>query len=337
MMPTAVFLDTSVLAGQQYNFASTALQTFVPAATKNKLKLILPDSMEREVKRQMRDRSQEALVAFETARKKAPFLAKWSNFPKRVHPSQESWEITRIATAEWDDFLAQFEVTRVGYEHVDTMTIMAWYDQCVPPFGEGKKRKEFPDAFSIAILDSYSEKNDCSIAVVSEDQDFKLACERFPNLLYFKNLPRLTELLLSKEDNVAKLHAAIDSNSDELTVAVQNDVEVFGFRHCYREFEIRNSKDHGVSIYEINIVAIGDHECTVTFNAQLEIECELRWAEDGGPDEPPHYGSQWVSEVAEISGTAKLAFNDDNTKLIRVTYVILDQDEIEITKMPRHY
>ena len=30
-IPTAVFLDTSILAGQQYNFQSTALSTFGPA------------------------------------------------------------------------------------------------------------------------------------------------------------------------------------------------------------------------------------------------------------------------------------------------------------------
>jgi hypothetical protein len=30
-LPTAVFLDTSIFDGQQYNFASTAMQTFVAA------------------------------------------------------------------------------------------------------------------------------------------------------------------------------------------------------------------------------------------------------------------------------------------------------------------
>ncbi|MFM0348229.1 hypothetical protein, partial [Paraburkholderia sp. RL17-347-BIC-D] len=42
-IPTVVFLDTSVLTGQQFNFASTALTTFLPAAQKAGLKLLLPD------------------------------------------------------------------------------------------------------------------------------------------------------------------------------------------------------------------------------------------------------------------------------------------------------
>ncbi|WP_408376923.1 hypothetical protein [Paraburkholderia sp. RL18-085-BIA-A] len=62
------------------------------------------------------------------------------------------------------------------------------------------------------MVDAYADKNRCFVAVVSDDQDFKLACERFPNLLYFKSLPRLTERLLSAEDDVEKLHTVIDAD-----------------------------------------------------------------------------------------------------------------------------
>ena len=42
-IPTAVFLDTSILDGQQYNFQSTALATFVPVCVKRSVKLLLPE------------------------------------------------------------------------------------------------------------------------------------------------------------------------------------------------------------------------------------------------------------------------------------------------------
>lgn len=42
-IPTAVFLDTSVLDSQQYDFQSIALSTFVPACVKRGVKLLLPD------------------------------------------------------------------------------------------------------------------------------------------------------------------------------------------------------------------------------------------------------------------------------------------------------
>ena len=45
---------------------------------------------------------------------------------------------------------------------------MNWYDWKVAPFGEGTKRKEFPDAFAFAIVLQYAKKNKCSVAVVSK-------------------------------------------------------------------------------------------------------------------------------------------------------------------------
>ena len=92
-LPSAVFLDTSVLAGQQYNFASTALASFVPVAKERALKLLLPDPTEREIVRQIKERSQEALQALEEARRRAPFLAKWKHFPPRTSSPITDWEV----------------------------------------------------------------------------------------------------------------------------------------------------------------------------------------------------------------------------------------------------
>ena len=82
LIPTAVFLDTSIFDSQQYNFQSTALATFVPACAKRQLALLLPDPTEREIKRHLRNRVAEVLTAVEGARRKAPFLARLKGFAR---------------------------------------------------------------------------------------------------------------------------------------------------------------------------------------------------------------------------------------------------------------
>jgi PIN domain len=183
--PSAVFIDTSIFAGQQYNYGSTALATFIPAAKSAGMNLLLPNPTEREVRRQIRARAKEALEALEVARRRAPFLTKWKGFPKPAQAHIDDWEVARLAVTEWETFLGQFAVVRIGYEGLNMAQVMDWYDQSLAPFREGKKRKEFPDALAISLLAAYAEKHHCFIAVASEDQDFKGACERFPNLLYF--------------------------------------------------------------------------------------------------------------------------------------------------------
>jgi hypothetical protein len=333
--PSAVFLDTSVLAGQQYNFASTALKTFIPVARKAGLKFLLPDPTEREIKRQIRARAQEALDALEVARRRAPFLEKWTSFPKSARPTLDTWEVTRIATNEWHSFLGNFNVVKLGYESMNLKLIMDWYDGVVAPFREGKKRKEFPDAFAVAILDAYASKNACFIAVVSEDQDFKLACERFPNLLHFQSLPRLTELLLSTEDNVSKFHAAIESKVAELEDVVREQMDGIRFYHDDHRFEIRDTSLSQPSIHELNIVAVGDNECTITFEAEFEAEHELEWDEYNGPDEPPDRVRRHVSESDNLTGTAKMKFDAKTKEMTEITYVTLDDEECSVANTPR--
>jgi PIN domain len=332
--PTAVFLDTSVLAGQQYNFASTALSTFIPVAKKAGLKFLLPDPTEREVRRQIRARAQEALDALEVARRRAPFLAKWKSFPKSAQPSIDNWEVTRIATNEWNAFLSSFDVVKLGYESLNVKLVMDWYDGIAAPFREGKKRKEFPDAFAIAILDSHANKSGCFVAVVSEDQDFKLACERFPNLLYFQSLPRLTELLLSTEDGVDKYHAAIDAKADELSDVIREQMGDLSFYHEDRRFEIRDTSLQYPSVREINIVAVGDNECTITFEAEFEAEHELEWEEFNGLDEYPERVRRYVSESFNLTGTAKLRFDPKTTEMVEITYATIDDEEFGVSSTP---
>jgi len=336
-IPTVVFLDTSILAGQQFNFESTAFKTFVPAARKAGLTMLLPDPTEREVKRQIKERSQEALDALETARKRAPFLAKWSSFPKRSMRKFDTWEVTAVATAEWNAFLSQFSIIRLGYDLLDIEAVMNWYDRIAAPFREGKKRKEFPDAFAVSMIDAYATQKQCFVAVVSEDQDFKLACERFPNLLYFKSLPRLTERLLSFEDDVDKLHAAIDANMDELIGAVSTQIEGLDYQHSDRQVEIAESKISEPSINDLSIVAIGESDCVVTFWVEFEAQHRLTWEEYNGPDQEPYEHEGWVLETVGFEGAAKLSFDPKTNALTGVPHLTLDADELEVSSTPRRW
>lgn len=280
-LPSAVFLDTSVLAGQQYNFASTSLSTFVPLAKKHSIKFLLPAPTEGEVLRQIRERSQEALKALEDARRRAPFLAKWKHFPPKTTGLVADWEVRRVATEEWQDFLKQFDVIKLDYSAINLPQIMRWYEGVMPPFREGKKRKEFPDAFAVAIVDAYAQKTGATVAVVSEDTDLKLACDRFSSLLYFKSLPSLSELLLSDDKKLSQIRHSVQEDLSLLEDAAREAAGDLHFYHGSRDYRINATKVHGVSIPDVSIVAIGSGECMLAFEGELEAEHELEWRHYG--------------------------------------------------------
>ena len=134
-IPTAAFLDTSIFDGQNYNYESTALSTFVPACTKRGVRLLLPEPTELEIKRHIKERSTDALAALSEARRKAPFLAKWPGLPPPTAKSEavERFQVYGIALREWQAFLKQFDVVPLGYDELDVKKVMRWYDNIEAP------------------------------------------------------------------------------------------------------------------------------------------------------------------------------------------------------------
>jgi hypothetical protein len=333
--PTAVFLDTSILAGQQYNFTSAALATFIPVAKEKKLPLLLPNPTQREIMRQTSERSIAALRALEEARRKAPFLSKWQHFPKLPDSRYGDWEVKRVAMDEWKAFLKQFAVVELGYEAVRIETVMSWYENVRAPFGQGKKRKEFPDAFAIAALAAYGKKTATYIAVVSEDPDFKAACDHFPYLLYFPSLPVLTELLLGTDKAVEEARTLVLANQDLLESAIADEADALSFYHSNSMYKDIDETDIDyVSVEEICIVGMGDLDCTITFDSHMEYSVKLRWTEYLDYDEEPVDEIKWVHSDTPITGIAKLRIKDDHSGIECITLIELDDSEIEVIKEP---
>lgn len=331
-IPTLAFLDTSIFDGQQYNFSSTAFSTFAPACKARGVKLILPDPTEREIQRHIREKSQQAVDALDAAIRKAPFLSKWRRFAQKAGPD---WEVHRVAKEEWTAFMKQFDVIRLGYKAFDITDVMDWYDRNTAPFGQGKKRKEFPDAIAIALLADYAQKNSSFVAVVSSDPDFETACKRFPSLLYFKTLQSLTELLISSDDSrVVKLQSAIQGDLSILENTVHDEIQALSFIHSDGYFSLAESfQFRSISVNEVNIVAIGDREATVTFEAGFVVGFEVRW-EEHGSDDYPEYHSDVAEQDVSVTGSAKIEFDATAEKMTGVGYVALDEAEIELSTVP---
>jgi hypothetical protein len=328
-----VFIDTSVFAGQHYNFSSTALATFMPIAKKLQLKLLLPDPIEREIKRHMAERCEEAVNSLEEARRKSPLLNILMGFPARNMRESVSADIRISLNKGWRQFLAHFDVVKLGYKDIDVSDVMNWYDEIAPPFAEGKKRKEFPDAFAIAILEAHAKMHQEPIAVVSEDQDFKEACIRFPSLLYFPSLPSLTEVLLADTQRVAMLRDAVAADLSLIEKDATDVAELLDFAHADSTYEILKTSVSAVSIKSMNIVTVGNAECTLTFSGELESEHSLRWrawndkGEYGMPDE-------WVINYEPVSGTAKVELDPATLRIKRLSFIELDDTSLAVTAVP---
>lgn len=332
-LPKAAFLDTSVFAGQQYNFCSAALSAFVPVARDVGLDVLLPDPTEREINRQIRERSQEALKALEEARRRAPFLSKWKHFPPERGKFAE-WDVGRVANRELHDFFSKLKLKRLDYKGVSLDRVMSWYDTVRAPFGDGKKRKEFPDAFAIDIVATYAEAERICVAVVSSDGDMKGACEYYSSLLFFPALSKLTELLVLKDSDLLALKDTVNESSGPLEGEVSASVNALDFYTYDERYEIDEHLISPVVLTDLSIVGVGHDECTVEFFGEFDSEHRFIWEEVVNSDGETQQFSDWITQSNMISGIAKLSLHPSTRQVIEVLSLQLSETEFEIRRTP---
>ena len=336
-IPKVIFIDTSIFDEQCYNFSSSSMSAFIKAARARSLILLMPDTTKREIQRHISDISETALKALEEAKRRAPFLVKWKGWPsyRSIHLIKD--ELVTLANSELKTFLANFKVVDLDYSDINLHEIMNWYDKGRAPFGP-KKQKEFPDAFAIASIITYSNKNECQVAIVSKDNDFMKVCSYYMQLHAFPSLTSLTELLLSENKRLSSLKILLNNN---LAILSDSLIDSFCELSFYPEEEpggdVEDISVSALHLDDLRIIAIGNTEFTVSFDATINYSADVSYTLRDYDDDNwgyEHHMRGNVSEELEISGIAKLLLNSLNGDIEEVNIVEFETDEISVNSAP---
>jgi hypothetical protein len=226
-LPRTIVIDTNVFDQHAYHFTSPTIQKFVDLTKAEKFTLLLPDPLHREIKRHIREKSHAVAAALKKVTREAPLIYRWPHWPGAKAAANAATDIEKVTLADWDTFLKNFTVEKLGYKDIDLEQIMESYDRQQPPFGTGDKRKEFPDAFAIAAVAAYSKANNTPVAVVSADPDIKKVCALNSSLLYFPDLSAFTDALLAEVARTAAIKdaikAAIASNPAPILARIREE------------------------------------------------------------------------------------------------------------------
>jgi hypothetical protein len=343
--PLNILIDTCIFDQYGYNFSSPIVETFVAVAGIKKFILILPDVIEREIRRHINEKSHEAASALKRARKDAPLLAKWSHWQANEVIKAAAAEIQTKVMGDWEQFLKNFKVEKLGYDGIDMTEIMDWYDRHRAPFGEGQKRKEFPDAFAIAAAFAYCKHYNTEVAVVSSDPDFRKACGHHPELLHFPDLPALTEALIAEpEFKILAIKETLRKHPEPLVAQIGQDFSDLGFypEEDLMDGEVSDVEVKSVEITETKVLAVHGYECTVAIHAHVDFSAYVSY---GDPDTMVIDSSEdfrmalfqragTVTEQAHVSATVTLEFDDTWTSILSVGHVKFEDQYLAVESRP---
>jgi hypothetical protein len=343
-LPRTVVIDTNILEQYGFNFASEPLQKFAAIAQANNFTVLLPDPIDREVRRHIKKKSAEAQAALKAARHDAPFIQKWAHWPAPGKLKTAKDDIATAYLADWDLYLKAFKVIKLGYDGLNVQGVMDWYDFQHPPFGPGQKEKEFPDAFALASILAYAKTTDNKVAVVSADGDFAKFCALNPELTHFPDLPAFTDAFIAEiNTKVVGIKAAVASNPAEIIARVRESFPDLAF---YPEEDpdgdVSDVEVKSVALSNVRVIAIEEKHCTIVFDAELRFSAYVSYddpdsmAIDSSEDIriPLHTRAGTITETTTVSATITLELDSEWKSIASAFDLEIEQDYVTVESRP---
>lgn len=278
-----VFIDTQYFVKSGLHFDYPALKSFRKYCETNELFHITTSVVQREVKVKIEDSVKEALGAINTFRRKARLLSSLEDEQiQGLFAEITEAEIYKKSFEVFDEFLNGCSTEVIDASQVDAEEILTLYFEIKPPFGEGKKKSEFPDALSLLSLKTYLDEEE-KIYVVSDDSDLKVFCETDPQLISVESLDKLldiyTEYTSARSDKVKQYFVTHNEAIERKITEYLESCEIYN-SSSWEDAEV----DDGLTVtnlgdIEPSVLYIDDEESQITFDIDVEYEVTVT-----GPD-----------------------------------------------------
>lgn len=219
MAKDLVFIDTSVFIKENYFDPKNRITELGRLATAGHISLVSTEITNAEVEMHFKE---DACAPFRYIRNNYPVLKGIKAYREFLDKKYRK-KVEDIAVETCKEYRDKAHVCTVDYSYCnDVAGVFEKYFNLEKPFGEGKKRKEFPDAFALHMLEEYCKKNGLrEIVVLSNDKDILKYKSK-----YLK--PTTCEEYLTKKLAEAKtldmIRRAIDMSRDRICQEIENHV-----------------------------------------------------------------------------------------------------------------
>ena len=170
VLPDIVFIDTSVFLAENFLAPGNRINAIGKLAKEGKIRLVMPEIVRREVYKHIKSSVRQSWKAFN---RDSRIFRNNVEIDKWHKTTNEKKEIENL-TALFDKFLSDTKTRILDYGYCsDTGKVFDEYFSVRKPFGEGHKKDEFPDAFSLVALEKYSNEVKQHVVVLSCDGDME--------------------------------------------------------------------------------------------------------------------------------------------------------------------
>ncbi len=247
-----VFVDTGVFEKELFDWKGTTLSSLMSLAKKRQILLTTTEITQREISDRIRSRLNEAAGAATKVRSQLAIL-KAAPGKRNTALEFKSEELAAKIISGQKRFFKGSRAKMIAV-YSDAEAIFDDYFNRKKPFGDGKKKNEFPDAFVIHGLRKYCSATGGSMYVVSLDGDMLSACG--DKLIAEPDLDALISRfnLVDPTAELSRLPELVDSRRDQISKFVERRFPELGFWLDDQDGDVEDVVVAGVEIEDVLVL-----------------------------------------------------------------------------------
>lgn len=332
MQTPHVFIDTSIIIGQNYDYDSTAFRQLISMAEEEKLFIYLSRVTVNEVEFHIAEDVVKAKLAFDGFRVKpdirilkniggAPLYGVFNGF--------DDSQAKEILINQFRAFLLRAKAHVLEITDVSADDVFQRYFSRTPPFGN-KKKHEFPDAFTLAAIELWCKESTGKMFVISSDPDWHEACSLNPSLRSVQSLSEFLDLLSAGERLAELVNKLFEQDKELILQKIKEGVDPLNL--TYEPYgELQSSFVDSARIVKHYLIEVDEAKAIfeviteVSYSANvLYRNYALRMMGSSGMREETEYGSTNVR--AEVT----IAFDEGNLDKLIVEAVNVKHDNVYV-------
>lgn len=282
-----VALDTEVFDSANFHYQSKFFKKLIELVKDGKVCLYLTTVTQQEVMAHIENLTQQASSSFKSLhkqfRKQAKILHNSPRFKSLLDFSLNEEELCNELKEQFNQFIKESQIEILSVDGVLAEYVFNKYFKILPPFKDGQKKYEFPDAFAIAAIEEKAKIENRRIYVISGDRDWLEASNQSEYLIYKESIDKLlTEIIEQESREVDLCYKILDDNWNEVKNEISDSFSSLDFylsedfAHGYVELGSESIElvVEGIKIIDKSIVDINDDEVDypiVTFELKTEV------------------------------------------------------------------
>ena len=336
-----VHLDTEVFDAAKLNLTANRFTKLQQHCKAGRARLLITTVTRREILQHIREQVRSAVTALKAVSIEWSFLRNipTHNFHALVEKPDKK-DLEDSMAAAFDAYLKGAQADIIDLANADAEKIFDSYFNSKPPFSEGTKKSEFPDAFAIQALERWCEDHDEIVYAVSGDKDWLNACANRDRLIHLASLDSFLDLVTQQQqarhEKVLELYKTC---IPKIIDAIKLDFPNRGFYVQGEEGEVEEVDVREVRLGDdVAVLSISDIEATLAVSADVEYAARITVDDtyNGAYDKEER---RWIvlptrtgilGRVEEVSVEITLYLSEDYNEVVEMSCVVDADGAIEL-------